>query len=236
MEMENSSTEKGEMVEEPLLDASETQKGGFRALLFILGILPFFLIELQSNRVKSWKRPLAEMQGHTALMNMGLLSLAPNLILYLMNEYHMDMVTGSNMLFIWSAVSNIAPVAAAIMADSFVGRFHMIGLGSVVSVVTKLEYTIAIPVIIIDILCVLKGMFSFWLTSVIPQARPPPCVNSIDICKSADMLQFLFVCLSFGIISIGEGAIRSSALAFGSDQLTGKVYQENVRAMERYFS
>ncbi|KAF3629945.1 putative chaperone protein dnaJ 10-like [Capsicum annuum] len=189
MEMENSSTEKGEMVEEPLLDASETQKGGFRALLFIL--------------------------GHTALMNMGLLSLAPNLILYLMNEYHMDMVTGSNMLFIWSAVSNIAPVAAAIMADSFVGRFHMIGLGSVVSVV---------------------GMFSFWLTSVIPQARPPPCVNSIDICKSADMLQFLFVCLSFGIISIGEGAIRSSALAFGSDQLTGKVYQENVRAMERYFS
>ncbi|XP_047260896.1 protein NRT1/ PTR FAMILY 1.2 isoform X1 [Capsicum annuum] len=189
MEMENSSTEKGEMVEEPLLDASETQKGGFRALLFIL--------------------------GHTALMNMGLLSLAPNLILYLMNEYHMDMVTGSNMLFIWSAVSNIAPVAAAIMADSFVGRFHMIGLGSVVSVV---------------------GMFSFWLTSVIPQARPPPCVNSIDICKSADMLQFLFVCLSFGIISIGEGAIRSSALAFGSDQLTGIVYQENVRAMERYFS
>ncbi|PHU01341.1 hypothetical protein BC332_31128 [Capsicum chinense] len=29
---------------------------------------------------------------------------------------------------------------------------------------------------------------------------------------------------------------RSPSLAFGSDQLTGEVYQENARAMERYFS
>ncbi|KAF3681163.1 putative chaperone protein dnaJ 10-like [Capsicum annuum] len=192
--MENSVSEKGEIIEQPLLmvenDSGEgTQKGGFRTLPFILGSM--------------------------TLMNMALTALTPNLILYLMNEYHMDMVTGSNMLFIWSAVANIAPVAAAIMADSFVGRFHMIGLGSVVTLV---------------------GMFLFWLTSVIPQARPPPCVNSINICKSADMSQVLFLYLSFGIISIGDGAIRSPSLAFGSDQLTGEVYQENARAMERYFS
>ncbi|KAF3683279.1 hypothetical protein FXO37_01969 [Capsicum annuum] len=114
--MENSVSEKGEIIEQPLLmvenDSGEgTQKGGFRTLPFILGSM--------------------------TLMNMALTALTPNLILYLMNEYHMDMVTGSNMLFIWSAVANIAPVAAAIMADSFVGRFHMIGLGSVVTLVVK---------------------------------------------------------------------------------------------------
>ncbi|PHU01345.1 hypothetical protein BC332_31132 [Capsicum chinense] len=194
--MENSDCEKGEMIEQrPLLlvkmddDDQQTHKGGFRTFPFII--------------------------GSTALMNMAVSGLTPNLILYLMNEYHMDMVTGTNMLFFMSAFANIAPVAAAIMADSFVGRFHMIGLGSVVTLV---------------------GMFLFWLTSVIPQARPPPCVDSINICKSADMLQFLFLFLSFGIISIGDGAIRPSSLAFGTDQLTGKAYQENASAMEKYFS
>ncbi|KAM3289419.1 protein NRT1/ PTR FAMILY 1.2-like [Capsicum chacoense] len=194
--MENSECEKSEMIEQrPLLlvkmddDDQQTHKGGFRTFPFII--------------------------GSTALMGMAVSGLTPNLILYLMNEYHMDMVTGTNMLFFMSAFANIAPVAAAIMADSFVGRFHMIGLGSVVTLV---------------------GMFLFWLTSVIPQARPPPCVDSINICKSADMLQFLFLFLSFGIISIGDGAIRPSSLAFGTDQLTGKAYQENASAMEKYFS
>ncbi|XP_016550050.1 protein NRT1/ PTR FAMILY 1.2 isoform X1 [Capsicum annuum] len=193
--MENLVCEKGEMVEEPLLlvemddDDQETQKGGCRTLPFIL--------------------------GSTALMNAALSALTPNMILYLMNEYHMDMTTGSNIMFIWSAATNFSPVVAAFMADAFVGRFQMIGLGSVVTLV---------------------GMFLFWLTSVIPQARPPPCVSSNSICRSADMLQFFFLCFSLGITAIGDGAIKSSSLAFGSDQLTREVYHGNARAMERYFS
>ncbi|XP_059287404.1 protein NRT1/ PTR FAMILY 1.2-like isoform X2 [Lycium ferocissimum] len=188
--MENSSSEKSEMMEEPLLvDASETQKGGFRTLPFIL--------------------------GSAALMFAALSALTPNMILYLMNEYHMDMTTGSNILYIWSAVTNIVPVVGAFMADSFVGRFQMIGLGSVVTLV---------------------GMFLFWLTSVIPQARPPPCVASNNICRSAEMFQLFFLCFSLGIISIGAGAIKSSSLAFGSDQLRREVYQGNAHAIERYFS
>ncbi|CAN4105139.1 unnamed protein product [Withania somnifera] len=178
------------MMEEPLLlDDSETQKGGFRTLPFIL--------------------------GNVALMNAAASALTPNMILYLMNEYHMDMTTGSNILFIWSAVTNIAPVVGAFMADSFVGRFQMMGLGSVVTFV---------------------GMFLFWLTSVIPQARPPPCVDSNNICGSAEIFQLFFLCFSMGIVAIGTGAIKSSSLAFGSDQLKREVYQENARAMERYFS
>ncbi|PHU01344.1 hypothetical protein BC332_31131 [Capsicum chinense] len=158
--MENSVSEKGEIIEQPLLmvennNGEGTQKGGFRTLPFILGSM--------------------------TLMNMALTALTPNLILYLMNEYHMDMVTGSNMLFIWSAVANIAPVAAAIMADSFVGRFHMIGLGSVVTLVP--------------------------------------------------------LCLHLTLSRLHLWDYRGSpSLAFGSDQLTGEVYQENARAMERYFS
>ncbi|XP_060173592.1 protein NRT1/ PTR FAMILY 1.2-like [Lycium barbarum] len=181
--------ETSEIIEQPLLDASEIQKGGFRTLPFIL--------------------------GNAALMNAATFALTPNMILYLMNEYHMDMTTGSNILYIWSAVTNIAPVLGAFMADSFVGRFRMIGLGSVVTFV---------------------GMFLFWLTSVIPQARPPPCVASNNICRSAEMFQLFFLCFSLGVVAIGAGAIKSSSLAFGSDQLKREVYPENARAMESYFS
>lgn len=70
-------------------------------------------------------------------MNAATSALTPNMILYLMNEYHMDMTTGSNIIYIWSAVTNIAPVVGAFMADSYVGRFQMIGLGSVVTLVVK---------------------------------------------------------------------------------------------------
>ncbi|KAH0705161.1 hypothetical protein KY290_009856 [Solanum tuberosum] len=153
--------------------------------------------------------------GNAALTNAATSALTPNMILYLMNEYHMDMTTGSNIIYMWSAVTNIAPVVGAFMADSFVGRFQMIGLGSVVTLV---------------------GMFLFWLTSVIPQARPPPCVNSNNICRSAEMFQLFFLCFSLGIVAIGAGAVKSSSLAFGSDQLKREVFQDNARLMERYFS
>ncbi|KAM3289416.1 hypothetical protein P3S67_017704 [Capsicum chacoense] len=79
-------------------------------------------------------------------------------------------------------------------------------------------------------------MFLFWLTSVIPQARPPPCVDSTNICRSAEMFQLFFLCFSLGIVAIGVAAFKSTSLAFGSDQLKWELHQENPRAMERYFS
>lgn len=59
--------------------------------------------------------------------------LSPNMTLYLMNQYHMEMTTTSNILFYWSAANNFTPVLGAIVADSYVGRFHMIGFGSVIN-------------------------------------------------------------------------------------------------------
>lgn len=59
--------------------------------------------------------------------------LTPNMAMYLMKKYHMKMTTASNILFYWSAATNFMPVIGAIIADSYVGRFTMIGFGSVVS-------------------------------------------------------------------------------------------------------
>jgi solute carrier family 15 (peptide/histidine transporter), member 3/4 len=63
----------------------------------------------------------------------------PNMALYLMSVYHLEMTTASDILFYCSAGSNFIPVIGAIIADSYVGRYNMIGFGSVVSLLVKLH-------------------------------------------------------------------------------------------------
>lgn len=55
------------------------------------------------------------------------------MIKYLMNEYHMSMVAGTNLINIWSAATNFLPVVGAYIADSFAGRYPVIAFGSLFS-------------------------------------------------------------------------------------------------------
>lgn len=57
----------------------------------------------------------------------------PNLIIYLMKEYHMEMAKGSNMVFFWTAATYFTPFLAAILADTFTGRFWMSGSGIIIA-------------------------------------------------------------------------------------------------------
>ncbi|MFS8000162.1 putative proton-dependent oligopeptide transporter family, MFS transporter superfamily [Helianthus anomalus] len=56
--------------------------------------------------------------------------LVPNMILYLMSDYKISVAKGTNILFLWTAASNFAPVLGAFLSDSYLGRFLTIGLGS----------------------------------------------------------------------------------------------------------
>ncbi|KAM7459373.1 hypothetical protein LguiA_036367 [Lonicera macranthoides] len=141
--------------------------------------------------------------------------LSPNMILYLMRDYHMEMSSGSNLLFFWSAATNFMPVLGAFLADSCVGRFRMIGFGSIIS---------------------LLGMILLWATTMIPQARPPPCEELSSTCIPSTNLQLVLLCSSFGLMSIGAGGIRSSSLAFGADQLNKRDNLKSVGVLESYFS
>ncbi|KAJ9168308.1 hypothetical protein P3X46_019851 [Hevea brasiliensis] len=179
-------------VTEPLISNKsnpKVPKGGFRALPFIV--------------------------ANSAFEKVASFGLLPNMILYLTREYRLEAATGANILFFWSAATNLMPIIGAFLADSYVGRFPMIGFGSVVS---------------------LLGMFLLWLTTVIPQARPAPCVQFSDSCPSATTLQLLFLYSSLGLISIGAGGVRSSSLAFGADQLGKGENLKNAQIRESFFS
>lgn len=189
MKMESIEDEKKMIDEKPLLGKSQNQKGGFRTMPFII--------------------------ANQAFEKMATFGLGPNMIIYLMTEYHLEMATGSNILFYWSAASNFAPVIGAFVADSTAGRFSMIAYGSIAN---------------------LMGMVLLWLTSVIPQARPPPCAESSNNCAPPTYLQLIVLCSSFALMSIGAGGIRACSLAFGADQLELNGSLKSSRALESYFS
>ncbi|KAG5523449.1 hypothetical protein RHGRI_035309 [Rhododendron griersonianum] len=152
-------------------------------------------------------------EGLEKLASYGLLS---NMILYLMEEYHIGVIEGTNILFFWSAATNFFPLFGAFISDSYLGRFLTIGLGSIFS---------------------LLGMVLLWMTTVIPQARPPYC-NQLkgESCKSPTGSQYVTLLFSFVLMSIGAGGIRPCSLAFGANQVDQRDNPNNKQVLEKFFS
>ncbi|KAL4280446.1 hypothetical protein GQ457_03G029480 [Hibiscus cannabinus] len=142
--------------------------------------------------------------------------LLPNMILYLTSEYHMSNVTGTNVLFLWSAISNFMPILGAFVSDSFLGRFRVIAIGTVIS---------------------LTGITMLWLTAVFPQARPPHCAGVlIEPCVSPKAPQLALLFSAFALMSIGAGGIRPCSLAFGADQFYNPSNPKNDRILQSFFN
>ncbi|KAL5850462.1 hypothetical protein ACOSQ4_008475 [Xanthoceras sorbifolium] len=184
MEMETT-TETMTMEKEPLVTRNPNTKGGIRTLPFIIANEAF-------ERAASF-------------------GLGPNMIFYLTKEYNMETTRAANIILIWSAATNLLPVAGAIVADSYVGRYPMIGFGSIAS---------------------LLGMVLLWLTAIFPAARPHPCGQLSDSCESPTMNQLMMLYASFGLMSIGAGGIRASSAPFGADQLDNL---KNGGMLQTYF-
>ncbi|KAK8993232.1 hypothetical protein V6N11_033335 [Hibiscus sabdariffa] len=125
--------------------SDQKKPGGWKAMPFILGNETF-----------------------ERFATIGLLS---NFMVYLMREFNMDQVSASNVLFIWSGVTNFAPLVGAFISDAYVGRFLTIAVCSVASFL---------------------GMLTITLTAWIPDLQPPRCQPEqqlIGHCISASKAQ-----------------------------------------------
>lgn len=78
-------------------------------------------------------------------------------------------------------------------------------------------------------------MILLWLTAMIPQARPPPCIPATEKCISATTVQMAMLISSLALMSIGNGGLQCS-IAFGADQVNRKDNPDNQRALEIFFS
>lgn len=76
-----------------------------------------------------------------ALEKLAYYGLAPNMILYLTGEYGMATTEAAKIILLWSAATNFFPLAGAFVADSYTGRFPLIGFGSSTSLLVHISKT-----------------------------------------------------------------------------------------------
>ncbi|KNA22450.1 hypothetical protein SOVF_033300 [Spinacia oleracea] len=143
--------------------------------------------------------------------------LTANMIIYLMKDYKMSLAKGQNVLFLWSAASNFLPLVGAFVADSYLGRYLTIGIGSIIS---------------------LLGITLLWLTTIIPHTKPPPCnpLSTPNNCKSPTSGQYAFLWFALLLMSIGAGGVRPCSQAFGADQVDQRENPKNRRVLETFFN
>ncbi|KAJ0698201.1 putative proton-dependent oligopeptide transporter family, MFS transporter superfamily [Helianthus annuus] len=78
-------------------------------------------------------------------------------------------------------------------------------------------------------------MLLLWLTTMIPQLKPPHCNQLTEACKPSTHSQFAFLIVAFMFISIGAGGVRPCSLAFGAEQIDNINNPNNERALESFF-
>ncbi|CAK8535819.1 unnamed protein product [Lathyrus sativus] len=171
-------------------------------------------ISQQSEKRKGGLITLPFIIANESLARMATLGLLPNMITYLMGSYRLHLGNATQILLLSSAASNFTPVVGAFIADSYLGRFLGVGLGSAVTFL---------------------GITLLWLTAMFPQARPPACIHPTGGCKSATKGQMAVLLSAFGLMSIGNGGL-SCSLAFGADQVNRKDNPNNHRVLEIFFS
>ncbi|CAN8259147.1 unnamed protein product [Cochlearia groenlandica] len=154
-------------------------------------------------------------EGFEKVASYGLLQ---NMILYLMSDYGLGVAKGQTVLFMWVAATNFMPMIGAFISDSYLGRFLTISIASLSSFL---------------------GMVVLWLTAMLPQVKPSPCVSSSSgpacVSAAATTSQLALLYCAFALISIGSGGIRPCSLAFGADQLDNKENPKNERVLESFF-
>ncbi|PUZ54666.1 hypothetical protein GQ55_5G150200 [Panicum hallii var. hallii] len=137
-----------------------------------------------------------------------------NMITYLTKKYHLSTVASQTMLFVWSAISNFAPIPGAVVADMYLGRFMAVALGSVACLI---------------------GMVFLWLSATIPGARPPPC-NDGEQCAPPGARHLAWLLSGFAFLSLGAGGVRPCSMAFGADQFSRHPKEQRSRILQAYFN
>ncbi|CAL5206438.1 unnamed protein product [Lathyrus oleraceus] len=171
--------------------SSHPRKGGFRTM-------PFIIVNECFEKVASY-------------------GIMPNMILYLRDDYNMPIPKATSVLYTWSAMSNILSIFGAFLSDSYLGRFNVIFIGSLSS---------------------LLGLTILWLTAMIPSLKPSDISSSslVQVFDSATSSQLAVLFISLGLISIGAGCVRPCSIAFGADQLAVKENLDDGRILDSYFN
>ena len=78
-------------------------------------------------------------EANETFEKLAAMSLIANLVVYLNTKYNMDTTASAEVFNIWNGFANFLPLLGAYLADAFVGKFHMLIIGSASSFLVKTD-------------------------------------------------------------------------------------------------
>ncbi|KAJ8637009.1 hypothetical protein MRB53_011276 [Persea americana] len=128
---------------------------------------------------------------------MGVGGALSNLIVYLIREYNVKSIDASQIASIINGCTSVAPIAGAIIADSYLGCFCVIAVSAFV--------------------CLL-GIVLMTLTATIHSLRPLPCTSGSVSCESPSTSQTAILFSGIALIAVGVGGTRFNIATMGANQ------------------
>ncbi|KAL8518821.1 hypothetical protein ACS0TY_009972 [Phlomoides rotata] len=167
---------------------------------------------LKQKKPGGWKS-MPYILGNETCERMATIGLLANFMVFLRTQFHLDQVMASNVINIWSGITNFLPLIGAFISDAYLGRFRTIACASVAS---------------------FMGMVTLTLIVWIRELHPPIC-NVSNQCIGPTKIQFGVLALSLGLLSIGSAGIRPCSIPFGVDQFDSST-EEGRRGIASFFN
>lgn len=78
--------------------------------------------------------------GNETFERLASIGLIANFMQFLLQVFHLDQVSASNVLNIWSGVTNFIPLIGAFISDVYIGRFWTIASASIFEMMVRLFF------------------------------------------------------------------------------------------------
>ncbi|KAH9295086.1 hypothetical protein KI387_038674, partial [Taxus chinensis] len=144
-------------------------------------------------------------------------NMSANMIVYLTTQFNIKNIQATNIINISNGGSQVAPLVGAFLADSYLGRFWTISIGSVVSFLALVLLT---------------------LTAIISSLRPPECspqLQAAGSCHGPSTAQYGVLYFYLALIIVASGGINFNSSAFGADQFD-KTSAEGMKKIHTFFN
>ncbi|XP_022731180.1 protein NRT1/ PTR FAMILY 2.7-like isoform X2 [Durio zibethinus] len=120
-----------------------------------------------------------------------------NLIVYLIEEFNVKSIDATQIANVINGSINIIPIIGAVLADSFLGSFHVVSISSAFS---------------------LLGMIVLTLTATFSSLRPQHCETGSSLCHGPSKLQLAVLYTGITLASVGLGVVRFTLATLGANQ------------------
>ncbi|GLJ31307.1 hypothetical protein SUGI_0628050 [Cryptomeria japonica] len=165
---------------------------------------------VDKTKTGGWLRALLIL-GIELCERLTTLSIAVNLVTYLVNTMHLPSPQSANIVTNFLGTSFILCLFGGFLADSFLGRYLTIAIFATVQAL---------------------GIGVLTISTTLPQLSPPPCIHNQD-CQAADGAQLAVLYVALYLIALGTGGLKSSVSGFGVDQFDEN--DEKERSHMDYF-